>query len=150
MSASPAPMSDSDHFQFQTSNGMAVVPLGSFESPENVPFMVEEQVELQEENYEEVPEAEEQEECTLHAKNEACIAEEEENFKGIDEEGEGRGTESEDEVEQDNEPAETNNELMTTNEELASTEELNRKFEEFIRKMKEEMRIDAQRPLIAV
>ncbi|XP_028768992.1 uncharacterized protein LOC114726555 [Neltuma alba] len=35
-------------------------------------------------------------------------------------------------------------------EELSNADELNRKFEEFIRKMKEEIRIEAQRPLIAV
>ena len=36
------------------------------------------------------------------------------------------------------------------NEEFQSTDELNKKFEEFIRKMKEEIRIGAQRHLIAV
>ncbi|KAG5005721.1 hypothetical protein AAZX31_09G012600 [Glycine max] len=111
---------------------MVVVPLGSFESPENVPLMVEEQ---QGENNEEVSEADEDQE-------ESHITEEE-DIKEEDEEGEA---ESEAEVAQDYELEET----TTTNEELVNTEELNRKFEEFIRKMKEEIRIEAQRQLIAV
>ncbi|XP_061344304.1 uncharacterized protein LOC133290254 [Gastrolobium bilobum] len=128
---------------------MVVVPLGSFESQENnVPLMVEEQVKWQEEYYEEVSEAEEeQEEGTLFNKtegrdNEAYVAEEEEvkDEKGGTESGVLKDA-------QDDEGEET---TMTTNEELANTDELNRKFEEFIRKMKEEIRIEAQRHLIAV
>ncbi|KAK7412731.1 hypothetical protein VNO78_04319 [Psophocarpus tetragonolobus] len=123
----------------------AVVPLvASFESPENVPLVVEEQ-KGQEENNEQVSDEIAHEEaiimCTTTegGESEAYITEEEE-----DEEGE---TESRVEVAQQDDLAET---TITTNEDLVSTEELNRKFEEFIRKMKEEIRIEAQRQLIAV
>ncbi|TKY72257.1 hypothetical protein E2542_SST00996 [Spatholobus suberectus] len=151
---SSASTSDSDFDQLQvpynlsdtkaTVSDMVVVPLvGSFESPENVPLVVEEQ-KWQEEHNEEVSEADEdQEEGTLCTKNEgresdADITEEE--IK----EGE---SESGVEVALDDELAET---TIATNEDLVNTDELNRKFEEFIRKMKEEIRIEAQRQLIAV
>ncbi|KAJ1428656.1 hypothetical protein SESBI_08757 [Sesbania bispinosa] len=155
MTTSSPPISEDSNFdlQVQPSNtkapvsDMVLVPLGNFESPEDVPLMVEKQVKWQEQEeyyYEQVSvssEAEGQEEDTLYPQNE-------EGVKEIGDE-EGGGTESEViEVEQnDEEAAET---TMTTNEELVNTDELNRKFEEFIRKMKEEMRIEAQRPLIAV
>ncbi|PON90276.1 Transmembrane protein [Trema orientale] len=44
----------------------------------------------------------------------------------------------------------SSNKQEANDEELISTDELNKKIEEFIRKMKEEIRIEAQRQLIAV
>jgi len=145
--------SDSDFDQLLPSNlsetntttvsDMAVAPLvEGFASPENVCLVVEEQ-QGQEECIEEVSEDEDQEQdtlCTKGRESEGYITEEE------IEEGE-----SDSEVEvalDDDELAETS--TTTNNEELLNTDELNRKFEEFIRKMKEEIRIEAQRQLIAV
>ncbi|KAI9123406.1 hypothetical protein K1719_004706 [Acacia pycnantha] len=51
---------------------------------------------------------------------------------------------------QDGGEAEDDETMVGENEELSNADELNRKFEEFIRKMKEEIRIEAQRQLIAV
>ncbi|XP_027339254.1 uncharacterized protein LOC113853023 [Abrus precatorius] len=142
-------VSDSDFYQLQASNlsetkapvsDTVVVSLGSSESQENVPLMDEAQAKWQEEYSEEYSEAEDQEESTKSEgkESEVYIAEEE------DEEGE---IESEVEVAQDDELEES---IITSNEELVNTDELNKKFEEFIRKMKEEIRIEAQRQLIAV
>lgn len=104
------------------------------------PLVVEEQ-QGQEEYSEEVSEDEEQEQDTKTEgrESEGYITEEE--IK----EGE---SDSEVEMALDDELAETT--TTTNNEELLNTDELNRKFEEFIRKMKEEIRIEAQRQLIAV
>lgn len=155
LSETKAPVSDDDI--------VVVAPLGSFESPEKVPLMDHEEEQVEWRCTEEVSsEAEEQEEeGTLCAQNEASnIAEEEEEIKhkGIDDEEGGAELSEVNKVEQDDddddvvvvdddEVAET---TMTNELEIANTEELNRKFEEFIRKMKEEMRIEAQRQLIAV
>ncbi|ESW19621.1 hypothetical protein PHAVU_006G140600 [Phaseolus vulgaris] len=125
-----------------TVSDMVVAPLvEGFASPENVCLVVEEQKgpeEYSEEVYED------QEQNTLCTKTEGresggYITEEE------IEEGE---SDSEVEVAVDDELAEAT--TTTNNEELLNTDELNRKFEEFIRKMKEEIRIEAQRQLIAV
>lgn len=141
--------SDSEFDHFQPSNlsetkpttvsNIVVVPLGSFESSKNVPIIVEEQ-KLQEEYNEEYSEAEEDPK-TEGRESEGYFAEEEEIT-------EGESAESEVEVIQDDYELEET--TMANNEELVNTEELNRKFEEFIRKMKEEIRIEAQRQLIAV
>lgn len=101
-----------DHLQnlFETKptivSNMDVVHLGSFESPENVPLGVEEQVKLQEEYNEEVSEeGEYQEEAILCStktegkESEAHITEEEE----IEEEDEEGETKSEVEIAQDDE-----------------------------------------------
>ncbi|KAK7245979.1 hypothetical protein RIF29_40835 [Crotalaria pallida] len=136
----------------ETNNALLVSSVPStFESSElfqdnnynDVSLMVEEkvleQVKKQECNDdEEVIEAVEEQEDheTLNTEIEGKEEEEDESFI---EETEG-GVE-------DDEVAET---TMTSSEDLANTEELNRKFEEFIRKMKEEIRIEAQRQLIAV
>ncbi|KAK7332423.1 hypothetical protein VNO80_29175 [Phaseolus coccineus] len=146
--------SDSDFDQLLPSNlsetktttvsDMVVAPLvEGLATPENVCLVVEEQ-QGQEEYSEEVSEDEEQEQSTLCTKTEGresggYITEEE------IEEGE---SDSEVEVAPDDELAEAT--TTTNNEELLNTDELNRKFEEFIRKMKEEIRIEAQRQLIAV
>ncbi|XP_047171230.1 uncharacterized protein LOC124839447 [Vigna umbellata] len=140
--------SDSDFDQLSdlsetktTVSDMVVAPLvESFASPENVCLVVEEQ-QGQEEYTEEVPEDEDQEQDTKTEgrESEGYITEEE--IK----EGE---SDSEVEMALDDELAETT--TTTNNEELLHTDELNRKFEEFIRKMKEEIRIEAQRQLIAV
>ncbi|XP_020221776.1 uncharacterized protein LOC109804372 [Cajanus cajan] len=140
--------SDSDDFddQFQPSNilsetnsrvsDMVVVPLvESFESPENVPL-------IEEYNEEDSEGDEDQEEGTLCSKTEGS---ESEGY--VSQEMKEGELESEVEEAEYDEHGET---TMTTNEELVNTEELNRKFEEFIRKMKEEIRIEAQRQLIAV
>ncbi|CAL5184016.1 unnamed protein product [Lathyrus oleraceus] len=113
-----------------TSSDSESLSIVSFESLEEVGDVM-----ADEEYYEE--KVEEHEEGTLYIQNE-----------GIDEEG---GTESEIDVNvlaQDDDDGEET--TLTTNEELVNTEELNRKFEEFIRRMKEEMKIEAQRHLIAV
>lgn len=125
------------------SDDMIVVPLeSSSESPED-PLMTE--VEL-EEYCEEVLEAEEQKgEGSLYSQSEACMEEEKEAIKL-----KGGITESKVKVTQDEEDEVAEETIMIGNEELENTEDLNRKFEEFIRKMKEEMRIEAQRHLIAV
>ncbi|KAE9594757.1 hypothetical protein Lalb_Chr18g0057151 [Lupinus albus] len=115
-------------------NAPVSVPFRSSEFQENAPLMVEEQVLEQAKCNEEVLEAsEEQENETLYA-----LTEGKDNESYIEE--------TESEVE-DDEVADT---TMTINEQLINTDELNRKFEEFIRKMKEEIRIEAQRQLIAV
>ncbi|KAH1208729.1 hypothetical protein GmHk_15G043468 [Glycine max] len=131
-----------DHLQnlFETKptivSNMDVVHLGSFESPENVPLGVEEQVKLQEEYNEEVSEeGEYQEEAIL------C------STKTEGKESEAHITEEE-EIEEEDEEGETK--TITTNEDLVNTNDLTKKFEEFIRKMKEEIRIEAQRQLIVV
>lgn len=113
-----------------TSSDSESLSIVSFESLEEVGDVM-----ADEEYYEE--KVEEHEEGTLYIQNE-----------GIDEEG---GTESEIDANvlaQDDDDGEET--TLTTNEELVNTEELNRKFEEFIRRMKEEMKIEAQRHLIAV
>ncbi|KAI4296035.1 hypothetical protein L6164_036025 [Bauhinia variegata] len=139
-----------------------VAPLKStIGSPESASFIPEEEEEEleQDDHKERVSEAEEQEAGgTLSTESEerekeASIAEE----KGY--EGE-TGSEASI-VEEENYEGETGSEVlvrqddeaytpMVANEEFDNTDELNRKFEEFIRKMKEEIRIEAQRQLIAV
>ncbi|CAL0301092.1 unnamed protein product [Lupinus luteus] len=119
----------------EINNAPVSVPFGSSEFQENVPLMVEKQV-LNEQakcNEEVLETAEEQEDETLYT-----LTEGKDNTSYIEE--------TESEVEYD-EVADT---TITTNEELINTDELNRRFEEFIRKMKEEIRIEAQRQLIAV
>lgn len=123
-----------------TVSDTVVVPLGSAESSENVPLVVEEQ-KCQEEYNEEVSEAD----ISLCSKtegreSEGYIGEEEEIIEG----------ESESEIEAAQDDDELEEITIATNEESVNTEELNRKFEEFIRKMKEEIRIEAQTQLIAV
>ncbi|XP_058726648.1 uncharacterized protein LOC131598013 [Vicia villosa] len=123
-----------------TSSDSESLSIVSFESLEEVGDVM-----VDEEYYEEkIEEVEEHKEGNLYIQNE-----------GIDEEG---GTESEidanvDVLAQDDNDDDDGVEeetILTTDEELVNTEELNRKFEEFIRKMKEEMKIEAQRHLIAV
>ncbi|CAJ1962678.1 unnamed protein product [Sphenostylis stenocarpa] len=146
--------SDSDFDQLLPSNlsetktttvsDMVVAPLmESFASPENILLVVDEQ-KGQEEYNEEVSEDEDQEQEILCAKTEGR---ESEGYIREEEITEGE-SESEVEVAQDDDLAETTS--TTNNEELLNTDELNRKFEEFIRKMREEIRIEAQRQLIAV
>lgn len=146
----PSPLLSDSHFEFvnlsetktPVSDDMIVVPLECYsESPED-PLMAEVE---QDENYEEVLEAEEQKEEGI-TESEACMEEEEKEVIKL----KGGITESEVKVTQDEEDELAEDTMMTGNEELANTEDLNRKFEEFIRKMKEEMRIEAQRHLIAV
>ena len=156
--ASSPPLSSAfdDDIEFQASNMKAPVSDMAV-----VPLVVEEQaldqVKMQEEHSEEASEAEEeeQEDSTLYTEterreNEAYISEEEE-IEGNDEKEDDKegGTESEAMVTQDDDEVEDTT-MTTNNEELANTDELNRKFEEFIRKMKEEIRVEAQRQLIAV
>lgn len=121
---------------------IVVVPLGSSESQENAPPVVEEQVLEQvieqKECHEEVLEAAEEQEDhnTLYTETEGG-----ENEYYNEEEGRTESGVGDDELEDT---------TITANEESVNTEELNKKFEEFIRKMKEEIRIEAQRQLIAV
>ncbi|OIV96060.1 hypothetical protein TanjilG_27165 [Lupinus angustifolius] len=113
----------------EINNAPVFVPFRSSEFQETVPLMVEKQVL----NEEVLDAAEEQEDETLYT-----LTEGKDNESYIEE--------TESEVEYD----EVEDTTMKINEELINTDELNRKFEEFIRKMKEEIRIEAQRQLIAV
>ncbi|XP_054778122.1 uncharacterized protein LOC129286127 [Prosopis cineraria] len=105
-------------------------------------LMAEEQGKKQEhcEEEEEVPEADEEN------IEEASIAKEDEQVRTTEE-----SSCTDDQVTVGTRDDEADNTtVVEDNEELSNADELNRKFEEFIRKMKEEMRVEAQRQLIAV
>ena len=137
--SSPPTISNSDQIQFQTSN------LSQKKRPSN-----SEENDPPWEKFGEIQKEEDRKEVLSEEQGNGNIFTETEGtenggFMREQEEDKEERTASGDLLRQDNEAH-----MAMTNEELVNTDELNRKFEEFIRKMKEEIRIEAEKQVVAV